>query len=253
MVHLRAEKVSGIARDIPRRRGHRRPAAASCSSSAGARPRRHPRRGQQRPAAGPLGQPRPSALSESVPPEPGRGARALRPRAGARDEPGPARAAAAGPLPQGHHHASTRFRGSRSPVKRSWTRSRRSWRLKPCPTETPTPTLLTKKDFQTDQEVRWCPGCGDYAILSAVQQVFPELGHPAREVRVRLRHRLLEPLSVLHEHLRLPHHPRPGAGGRDRAQARPARAGGLGRHRRRRRAVDRRQSPDAHAPPQRRT
>jgi 2-oxoglutarate/2-oxoacid ferredoxin oxidoreductase subunit beta len=37
---------------------------------------------------------------------------------------------------------------------------------------------LTKKDFQSDQEVRWCPGCGDYAILSAVQQVFPELGIP---------------------------------------------------------------------------
>jgi 2-oxoglutarate/2-oxoacid ferredoxin oxidoreductase subunit beta len=37
---------------------------------------------------------------------------------------------------------------------------------------------LTKKDFQTDQEVRWCPGCGDYAILSAVQSVFPELGVP---------------------------------------------------------------------------
>jgi 2-oxoglutarate/2-oxoacid ferredoxin oxidoreductase subunit beta len=35
---------------------------------------------------------------------------------------------------------------------------------------------LSKKDFQTDQEVRWCPGCGDYAILSAVQSVFPELG-----------------------------------------------------------------------------
>jgi 2-oxoglutarate ferredoxin oxidoreductase subunit beta len=45
------------------------------------------------------------------------------------------------------------------------------------PTETTTPAL-TKKDFQTDQEVRWCPGCGDYAILSAVQQVFPELGIP---------------------------------------------------------------------------
>ncbi|HEY4564755.1 MAG TPA: 2-oxoacid:ferredoxin oxidoreductase subunit beta [Thermoanaerobaculia bacterium] len=44
-------------------------------------------------------------------------------------------------------------------------------------TETPAPTL-SKKDFQTDQEVRWCPGCGDYAILSAVQQVFPELGIP---------------------------------------------------------------------------
>src|SRR5271170_7916432 len=35
---------------------------------------------------------------------------------------------------------------------------------------------LTRKDFQTDQEVRWCPGCGDYAILAAVQAVFPELG-----------------------------------------------------------------------------
>jgi 2-oxoglutarate ferredoxin oxidoreductase subunit beta len=44
-------------------------------------------------------------------------------------------------------------------------------------TETTIP-ILTKKDFQTDQEVRWCPGCGDYAILSAVQQVFPELGIP---------------------------------------------------------------------------
>jgi 2-oxoglutarate/2-oxoacid ferredoxin oxidoreductase subunit beta len=39
-------------------------------------------------------------------------------------------------------------------------------------------TALTKKDFVTDQEVRWCPGCGDYAVLSAVQQVFPALGIP---------------------------------------------------------------------------
>jgi len=37
---------------------------------------------------------------------------------------------------------------------------------------------LTRRDFQTDQEVRWCPGCGDYAILAAVQSVFPELGIP---------------------------------------------------------------------------
>jgi 2-oxoglutarate/2-oxoacid ferredoxin oxidoreductase subunit beta len=40
------------------------------------------------------------------------------------------------------------------------------------------PPPLTKRDFQTDQEVRWCPGCGDYAILNAVQSVFPELGIP---------------------------------------------------------------------------
>ncbi len=35
---------------------------------------------------------------------------------------------------------------------------------------------LTKKDFETDQDVRWCPGCGDYAILANVQRVMPELG-----------------------------------------------------------------------------
>jgi 2-oxoglutarate ferredoxin oxidoreductase subunit beta len=35
---------------------------------------------------------------------------------------------------------------------------------------------LTAKDFTSDQEVRWCPGCGDYAILAAVQKFMPELG-----------------------------------------------------------------------------
>ena len=35
---------------------------------------------------------------------------------------------------------------------------------------------LTKADFKSDQVVRWCPGCGDYAILSAVQGVMPKLG-----------------------------------------------------------------------------
>ena len=41
---------------------------------------------------------------------------------------------------------------------------------------TATLPVYTKNDFQTDQEIRWCPGCGDYAILSAVQSVFAELG-----------------------------------------------------------------------------
>lgn len=35
---------------------------------------------------------------------------------------------------------------------------------------------LTSKDFATDQEVRWCPGCGDYAILKAMQKTLPEIG-----------------------------------------------------------------------------
>jgi 2-oxoglutarate ferredoxin oxidoreductase subunit beta len=43
---------------------------------------------------------------------------------------------------------------------------------------TATLPVYTKKDFQTDQEIRWCPGCGDYAILAAVQAVFAELGVP---------------------------------------------------------------------------
>ncbi|HKT14674.1 MAG TPA: 2-oxoacid:ferredoxin oxidoreductase subunit beta [Allosphingosinicella sp.] len=37
-------------------------------------------------------------------------------------------------------------------------------------------TKLTPKDFATDQEVRWCPGCGDYAVLKAVQRTMPEIG-----------------------------------------------------------------------------
>jgi 2-oxoglutarate ferredoxin oxidoreductase subunit beta len=38
------------------------------------------------------------------------------------------------------------------------------------------PVELTKKDFISDQEPRWCPGCGDYAILSTVQGFLPEIG-----------------------------------------------------------------------------
>ncbi len=40
-----------------------------------------------------------------------------------------------------------------------------------------TPTeKLTAKDFSTDQEVRWCPGCGDYAILKCMQRTLPQMG-----------------------------------------------------------------------------
>jgi 2-oxoglutarate/2-oxoacid ferredoxin oxidoreductase subunit beta len=43
-------------------------------------------------------------------------------------------------------------------------------------TTTTTPTKLTRQDFSTDQEVRWCPGCGDYSILAQTQKVLPEMG-----------------------------------------------------------------------------
>ncbi len=39
-------------------------------------------------------------------------------------------------------------------------------------------TKLTGKDFQSDQDVRWCPGCGDYSILAQVQRMMPELNIP---------------------------------------------------------------------------
>jgi 2-oxoglutarate ferredoxin oxidoreductase subunit beta len=48
-----------------------------------------------------------------------------------------------------------------------------------------TPITTTLKDWESDQEVRWCPGCGDYAILKAVQRTLPQLGaDPAKTVFV---------------------------------------------------------------------
>jgi len=48
-------------------------------------------------------------------------------------------------------------------------------------TITPKPDL-TAKDFATDQEVRWCPGCGDYSILAQVQKIMPALGIPRENI-----------------------------------------------------------------------
>jgi 2-oxoglutarate ferredoxin oxidoreductase subunit beta len=41
---------------------------------------------------------------------------------------------------------------------------------------------LTAKDFSTDQEVRWCPGCGDYSILAQVQKIMPTIGVPRENI-----------------------------------------------------------------------
>jgi 2-oxoglutarate ferredoxin oxidoreductase subunit beta len=46
-------------------------------------------------------------------------------------------------------------------------------------TEMPT---YTKKDFTSDQEVKWCPGCGDYTILAAIQMVMPKIGRKKEDV-----------------------------------------------------------------------
>ena len=41
---------------------------------------------------------------------------------------------------------------------------------------------LSRADFSSDQDVRWCPGCGDYAILATVQRLMPELGVPREKL-----------------------------------------------------------------------
>jgi len=46
----------------------------------------------------------------------------------------------------------------------------------------PTSTKLTRKDFVSDQEVRWCPGCGDYSILAQTQKVMPDFGYPKENI-----------------------------------------------------------------------
>ena len=41
---------------------------------------------------------------------------------------------------------------------------------------------LSRKDFVSDQEVRWCPGCGDYSILAQTQKVMPDFGYPRENI-----------------------------------------------------------------------
>ena len=49
-------------------------------------------------------------------------------------------------------------------------------------TTTPAQPSFTSKDLVTDQDVRWCPGCGDYSILKQAQTVIPELGIPRENI-----------------------------------------------------------------------
>src|SRR2546428_11312795 len=43
-------------------------------------------------------------------------------------------------------------------------------------------TALNRKDFVSDQDVRWCPGCGDYAILAQGQRIMPDFGIPRENI-----------------------------------------------------------------------
>ena len=105
-------------------------------------------------------------------------------------------------------------------------------------------------DFASDQDVRWCPGCGDYSILAQMKKVLPTLGIPREKIVF---------ISGIGCSSRFPYymntygihsiHGRAPAVATGLKAARPE-LHGVGHHRRRRRPVDRRQSPDARHPPQ---
>ena len=50
------------------------------------------------------------------------------------------------------------------------------------PIEGTAPIKLSRKDFASDQEVRWCPGCGDYSILAQTQKIMPDFGYPRENI-----------------------------------------------------------------------
>ena len=110
---------------------------------------------------------------------------------------------------------------------------------------------LTRKDFESDQEVALVPGLRRLRHPRRHPVPAARARREARRDGVRLGHRLRGAVAVLHEHLRRARHPRPGAGGRHRCRAGPPRPARVGDRRRRRHAVDRRQPPDPRAAPQR--
>src|SRR6266516_2141237 len=110
------------------------------------------------------------ALPEPVPVQSGRLAQAVRPRPRPGNEQRPAREAAAG----GVSDSGGRTRqGDGQAVPGN---GNRPGDQKTMTVTTITDAQLTPKDYASDQEVRWCPGCGDYAILKAVQKACAELG-----------------------------------------------------------------------------
>jgi hypothetical protein len=103
----------------------------------------------------------------------------------------------------------------------------------------PPPGQLKKADFVSDQEVRWCPGCGDYAILNNVQKVMPELGIPREKIVFVSGIGCSSRFPYYMNTVRLPQHSRPRAGDCHRHQVCEPRSQRLGDYGRRRRVVDR--------------
>src|SRR5581483_8335761 len=133
----------------------------------GGRPARAQRRRQGRPG--------PPPAPEPVPAQPRRRRAELRPCPDPGDEPRAAAQARSGGVPRRRRRLQPRARSS---VQLGGARRGDGDDAVTEPGNGNGKLALTAKDFKTDQEVRWCPGCGDYAILAALQSFMPELGVP---------------------------------------------------------------------------
>ena len=174
MVRLRAAKVAGIAADIPELevddpgwRGHARPRLGLDlrRDRSGRAPCTRDR---------PQGRNGASPIPQSVPPQHRRGRACVRAGPDSRDEPRAAADARSRGVPRRRGRLQ---QGARAPVPggRARGRDHRAGGLVMAEGNGNL-VQLTAKDFKSDQEVRWCPGCGDYAILNVIQGFMPELG-----------------------------------------------------------------------------
>lgn len=66
----------------------------------------------------------------------------------------------------------------------------------------------TAQDYKSDQYVRWCPGCGDHAILNALQKAMAEVGVPPYKTAVISGIGCSSRLPYLYGHIRIPYHTR---------------------------------------------
>ena len=118
-------------------------------------------------------------------------------------------------------------------------------------TETVSPPVKrTPNDYASEQDVRWCPGCGDYAILTAMKKTLPSLGIPQEKLvfvsGIGCSSRFPYYMNTYGIHSIHGRAPAVATG----LKATPARPLGVGHHRRRRRPEHRRQPPDPLLAPQ---
>ena len=272
MQTLRAAKVAGIAEGHPAARGVRAAERRSADPRLGVDVRRDPV-GRRAPAGrGPARSRTPISATSTRSPSQHRGRRPeLSQGAHPGGQPRPAADAHPRPVPRRCRSATTACAASRSASPRSSTKrngSSRDAHDHRTPTDDSTPHAERRPagtqpgerpGHRADPEgLRVRPGG---PLVPGLRRLLDPRPDPEGDARLRLQegghrlhlgHRLLGPAAVLHEHVRLPHDPRPRPDAGDRAEGRPPRPDGVGHHRRRRRAVDRWQPRHPFDAPQRR-